>query len=638
MRKIITTLGALLALAIGSNSWGQSVFLKYGPVAGIQKSTGATYQNTAAASADVIGLWGATPSPCTASSFLRGDGNCAVPAGTGVTSVAQTVPAGFTVTGSPVTSTGTLAISYATGQTANLFLATPNGSTGAISERAIVGADVPPTALGTTTNGGVSGILLGTNGGTSNGFFSITGPATSLKTFTFPNASATVLTSNAAVTVAQGGTGLATLTANGVLLGEGTSNVNPLVMGADTVLRGTAAADPVAAAVPNCGSSTTALSYNTTTHAFGCQTIAGSGGTPAGSTTQLQYNNAGAFAGAAGLLYSTGVPSTFGSSTTAIGIATGSAVPQLTFINSAAAANQKIWDTFADSSGILHFRAVNDAYSVGNDWLTVARSAGTATDITFAPLNNLFITAGGAAPSSAASALAMRAGGNNPTINFVNSAAGATDAKIWAQTLSGVSLKFQTVNDAYNATHDVINMTRATGAFSTGGVGVFIGDSVTHAADTLTLYANLIYMPNITQTSSPQTGTICWQTSGGGSLSIDTTVACLSSTRRVKQAIEPLDTGLSAVMRMHPVSYDLKPEFNPAHLGRQVGLVAEEVQAIDPRLVALDDEGQPRGVRYMQMTAVLVKAIQQQQREIYALWAALALSLAFTFYRTRRHG
>lgn len=54
----------------------------------------------------------------------------------------------------------------------------------------------------------VTGILPGANGGTGNGFFAATGPTTSLKTFTFPNASATVLTSNAAVTIAQGGTGL----------------------------------------------------------------------------------------------------------------------------------------------------------------------------------------------------------------------------------------------------------------------------------------------------------------------------------------------------------------------------------------------------------------------------------------------
>lgn len=108
--------------------------------------------------------------------------------------------------------------------TANLVYATPNGSTGAATLRSIVLADLP------------------------------------------------------LINVVGGGTGLGTLTAHGVLLGEGTSNVTPLVMGADTVLRGTASADPVATAVNNCGSATSALSYSTSTHTFGCQTIT-SGGT-----------------------------------------------------------------------------------------------------------------------------------------------------------------------------------------------------------------------------------------------------------------------------------------------------------------------------------------------------------------------
>jgi len=49
------------------------------------------------------------------------------------------------------------------------------------------------------------------------GLFAAAGPATTLKTFTFPNANATVLTTNSAVTVAQGGTGLTTVAAGSVL-------------------------------------------------------------------------------------------------------------------------------------------------------------------------------------------------------------------------------------------------------------------------------------------------------------------------------------------------------------------------------------------------------------------------------------
>lgn len=53
----------------------------------------------------------------------------------------------------------------------------------------------------------VSGILPSANGGTANAFFTVAGPAASAKTFTFPNANATILTSAAAVTAVQGGTG-----------------------------------------------------------------------------------------------------------------------------------------------------------------------------------------------------------------------------------------------------------------------------------------------------------------------------------------------------------------------------------------------------------------------------------------------
>lgn len=69
----------------------------------------------------------------------------------------------------------------------------------------------------------VTGVIGSAFGGTNNAFFAVSGPATSVKTFTFPNASATVLTDNAVVTVAQGGTGRATSTTAYGLLAAGTT-------------------------------------------------------------------------------------------------------------------------------------------------------------------------------------------------------------------------------------------------------------------------------------------------------------------------------------------------------------------------------------------------------------------------------
>ena len=74
----------------------------------------------------------------------------------------------------------------------------------------------------------VSGILPTANGGTANAFFTVSGPAASTKTFTFPNASTTVLTTNTAVTAAQGGTGQSSYTTGDLLQATGAAALTPL--------------------------------------------------------------------------------------------------------------------------------------------------------------------------------------------------------------------------------------------------------------------------------------------------------------------------------------------------------------------------------------------------------------------------
>lgn len=57
--------------------------------------------------------------------------------------------------------------------------------------------------------------------------------------------------------VANGGTGLATLTAHGILVGEGTSAINPIVLTNGQLLIGSTGADPSAASITSSGSTIT---------------------------------------------------------------------------------------------------------------------------------------------------------------------------------------------------------------------------------------------------------------------------------------------------------------------------------------------------------------------------------------------
>jgi hypothetical protein len=107
----------------------------------------------------------------TVSSLDAASFRAAIGAGTGsgngtVTSVGLAMPAQFTVTNSPVTTSGTLTAAWAS-QTQNTVLAAPSGAAGVPSFRPIVAADIPTLNQNTTgTAANVTGTVAIANGGT----------------------------------------------------------------------------------------------------------------------------------------------------------------------------------------------------------------------------------------------------------------------------------------------------------------------------------------------------------------------------------------------------------------------------------------------------------------------------------------
>lgn len=103
----------------------------------------------------------------TSGRFLRSDASGTGTWQTAVTSIALTMPGGFSISGSPVTTTGTLAVDLDT-QSANMVFAGPSsGGAAAPSYRALAGADLsaalvsPPTIGGTTPEAGTFTTLTG---------------------------------------------------------------------------------------------------------------------------------------------------------------------------------------------------------------------------------------------------------------------------------------------------------------------------------------------------------------------------------------------------------------------------------------------------------------------------------------------
>lgn len=79
----------------------------------------------------------------------------AITTGTGVTSVGLSMPSEFTVTNSPVTSTGDLTANWAS-QTANYVFAAPSGSSGTPTFRLLVNNDLPNSGVSASTYGSAS--------------------------------------------------------------------------------------------------------------------------------------------------------------------------------------------------------------------------------------------------------------------------------------------------------------------------------------------------------------------------------------------------------------------------------------------------------------------------------------------------
>ncbi|MCB1643362.1 MAG: tail fiber domain-containing protein, partial [Xanthomonadales bacterium] len=120
---------------------------------------------------------------------------------------------------------------------------------------------------------------------------------------------------------------------------------------------------------------------------------------------------------------------------------------------------------------------------------------------------------------------------------------------------------------------------------------------------------------NSTRMTLASTGQLTLNTLGAaGSTSLcrnaSNQIASCSSSARYKHDVADLDLGLEAILRLRPVSYRWNDN-NSA----DVGFIAEDVAALDERLVTRNEDGQVEGVRYERLSALFANAVQQLAAE-----------------------
>jgi Chaperone of endosialidase len=95
-----------------------------------------------------------------------------------------------------------------------------------------------------------------------------------------------------------------------------------------------------------------------------------------------------------------------------------------------------------------------------------------------------------------------------------------------------------------------------------------------------------------------------------------------TSSRRFKEAIKPMDQFSEALFALKPVRFRYKKDIDPAGTS-QLGLVAEDVEKVNPDLIVRDKEGKPYSVRYDQVNAMLLNEFLKEHKKVEKLEATV---------------
>ncbi len=92
-------------------------------------------------------------------------------------------------------------------------------------------------------------------------------------------------------------------------------------------------------------------------------------------------------------------------------------------------------------------------------------------------------------------------------------------------------------------------------------------------------------------------------------------VGVAPSSERFKDAIKPMDKASEAILALKPVTFRYKHELDPEGIP-QFGLVAEQVEKVNPALVARDADGKVYTVRYEAVNAMLLNEFLKEHRKV----------------------
>ena len=213
----------------------------------------------------------------------------------------------------------------------------------------------------------------------------------------------------------------------------------------------------------------------------------------------------------------------------------------------------------------------------------------------------------------------------NNTVAFGNTATGfqalLNTTAGGSNTATGVNALFNNTTGGGNTAIGSATLFNNTTGDSNTALGDSAGLGVTTAANVICIGADGANVNN-----SCFIGNIFNATSSGGTavfIDSDGKLGTATSSQRFKEQIKPMEQASEALYALKPVTFRYKKEIDPARTS-QFGLVAEEVEKVNPQLVVRDKEGKPYSVRYDQVNAMLLNEFLKEHRKVEDLEANAA--------------
>jgi hypothetical protein len=240
------------------------------------------------------------------------------------------------------------------------------------------------------------------------------------------------------------------------------------------------------------------------------------------------------------------------------------------------------------------FSLTTGSYNTAVGWLSL-RSNTTS-------FLNTAIGAGALAANTVTSGnTAVGAGALLVSTGFQNTATGAFT--LFSNTTGGynVAVGHAALSDNTTGSGNVALGTGAGNNATTGGNNVYIGGGMNGVAGE----SNTTYIRNVYD--SQASARIVY-------VNQDNKIGTLSSSRRYKEDIKPMDNASEAIFRLNPVTFHYKAEVDRSH-ALSFGLIAEDVAEISPELITRDRDGKPETVRYDAVNAMLLNEFLKEHRK-----------------------